>query len=426
MSLNSRLAHASFLLMLMSNFALSATTDVLHGVGNVDDGGASTSVPGAYPVVLQNLRGINFGGPTLPYDFAYSGASSSSVLLPGDADAQLVTQIQAGNVTLAYMSIGANDMLGAVASVANSSLSGPALIAQENVLINNIETGVNMALGAGAKVVLGGLTDVAESPSVASLVADPAAKARVEGAIANMESQLAAFAATKGIPFVDFFALEKAVYDSGHLQIGGVNISLTTFGPDPHNFFQDSLHAGIAIEGEVANLWLQGTNTAYGTNIPLLTDQEILNLAGIGNEYQAETFLAAEPLAQFTDFTALPEPSSLVLLGVGAVGLLGLHARRRVDRRNVLPGVAPGGRWGSYVSLVRCRKASPCAQHVPVDSTSSGLRTTWTEHGKDVAVHFLTLALREFGGLCINRGWTSSNSRRVFARGGSTAIGWWS
>ncbi len=332
MPLNLRFGLVKLLLAaLVGSFGLTARADVLHGVGNIDDGSAAANVPGTYPVVLQSLRGINFGGTNLPYDYAYAGASSYSVLQPGDADSRLVTQVGAGNVTLAFMSIGANDMLDALASVANGSLSGAALTAQENILIGNIETGVNEVLAAGAKVVVGGLSDVADSPSEASLMADPAAKARVENAIANMETQLAAFAAMKGIPFVDFFGLEKAVYDSGHLQIGGVNINLTTAGPDLHNFFQDSLHAGIAIEGEIANLWLQGVNTAYGTNIPLLTDQEILTEAGIGNEYRGETFLAAEPMAQFTDFKAIPEPSSIVLLGVGLMALVSRRARHPVS-----------------------------------------------------------------------------------------------
>jgi hypothetical protein len=330
MSFNLRMVCIGFLVMVPLGMAhMARAVDVLHGVAVVDDGSAASTVSTAYPTILKNLRGLNFGGPTMSYDFAYVGASSGSVLLPGNADAQLVAQAQPGNVTLAYMSIGTNDLLSAAASVANGSLSGPALTAQEAILVNNIESGVNRALAGGAKVVLGGLSDVADSPSQASIVADPAAKARVEGAIATMESQLSAFAATKGIPFVDFFALEKAVYDSGNFKIGGVNISLTTVGPDPHNFFRDSLYAGVAIEAEVANLWLQGTNTAYGTNIPLLTDQEILNLAGIGNEYHSETFQTAEPLARFTAFTALPEPSTFVLLSVAALGLLGLAARKR-------------------------------------------------------------------------------------------------
>jgi hypothetical protein len=333
MPLNLRFGLAKLILATVSSFALTGRADVLHGVGNIDDGSAAANVPGTYPVVLQSLRGINFGGTNLPYDYAYAGASSLSVLQPGDADSQLIAQARAGNITLALMSIGANDILNVFTSVANGSLSGAALAAQETFLVGNIETGVKEVLGAGAKVVMGGLSDLADSPSEASLMADPAAKARVEGAIATMEAQLAAFAATKGIPFVDFFGLEKAVYDSGHFQIGGVNINLTTAGPDPHNFFQDSLHAGIAIEGEIANLWLQGMNTAYGTNIPLLTDQEILTEAGIGNEYRGETFLAAEPMAQFTDFKAAPEPSSIVLLGVGLVGLVSQLACRHVSRQ---------------------------------------------------------------------------------------------
>ena len=119
------------------------------------------------------------------------------------------------------------------------------------------------------------------------------------------------------------------MYDSGSFVVRGVNISLTTTGPDPHNFFQDSVNAGTVIRGEIANLWIQGMNEGYGTNIPLLSDLEILTLAGIGNEFVEETFAPATNFGDYTEF--VPEPSSVTLLGIGLAALVwrGVRGRRR-------------------------------------------------------------------------------------------------
>ncbi len=260
----------------------------------------------------------------MAYDYAYVGASSTSVLRSGDSIAQLVPQVQAHNVTLALMQLGENDVLSLRSAIANGSLAGGQLLQDQNLLESNIETAVNAVLAAGGQVILGGISDQANSPGA---VADATQKARLESALSTSEARLAAFAASKGIPFVDFYGLEKSVFDSGHFVVGGVNISLTA-GTDSHDFFYDSVHAGIVINGEVANLWLQAMNEGYGTNIQLLSDQEILNLAGIGNEYvPPSTFSTASNLSQFV--AVVPEPSTITLLAVGLSALVACHVRRR-------------------------------------------------------------------------------------------------
>ena len=317
----------TFAVLCLSGTAASA--DVLHGVGNIGDGGATASGL-KYPVMLATERGLNFG-PGYSYVFAQGGGeTSSSVLDPGGQVDQLVAAVQAGDVTLALMSIGDNDWLGVAGSIADGSLSGVALQNGVNSLVNNITTAVNSVLAAGGSVVLGGFSNITDSPAAAAIYANPVARANLENALSAADNQLIAYAASVGIPFIDFFGLEKAVYDSGSFVVGGVNINLHTTGPDPHNFFQDSVNAGTVIRGEVANLWLQGINEGYGTSIPLLTDQEILNLAGIGNEFVAETFA---PATNFGDYTVVvPEPSGMTLLAIGLLALAWRGLRRRVAR----------------------------------------------------------------------------------------------
>jgi hypothetical protein len=302
-------------------------SDVLHGIGATGDSASGAATPNSPPVILQSMRGLNFG-PGLSYDFAQFGANSSNVLLPGSQVDQLVTQVTAGNVTLGFISASINDLLPNGAAIANGSLSGPALANFENTLVHNVETAANSVLAAGGRVVLSGYANAVDDPGSAAIAADPTMKARAEGAIDAINSQLSTFADSKGIPLINLFALEKSIFDSGSFVVGGVSISLTQVGPDPHDFFVDSLNAGTVIRAEVANLWLEAMNKGFGTNVPLLTDQEILTFAGIGNEYNGvNSFSTAANLSQF----ATPEPLSMTLLAMGlfAFGCRALAHRRR-------------------------------------------------------------------------------------------------
>lgn len=308
--------------------AASAQADVLHGVGNIGDGGGTASAL-KYPGMLASERGINFG-PGFSYVFANGGADSFSVLQPGDQVDQLVAAVQAGDVTLALMTIGDNDWFDVAGPIATGAMTGVPLQNFQNSIVNNITTAVNSVLGAGGSVVLGGFSNITDAPAAAAIYANPVWRANLEAALSDANDQLIAYAASVGIPYINFFGLEKAVYDSGSFVVGGVNISLTTTGPDPHNFFQDSVNAGTVIRGEIANLWLQGMNEGYGTNIPLLSDLEILTLAGIGNEFVEETFAPATNFGDYTEF--VPEPSSVTLFGIGLVALVWRGLRRRGRR----------------------------------------------------------------------------------------------
>ena len=297
-----------------------ARADVLHGVGNIGDGGANAAGL-KYPVMLATERGINFG-PGYSYVFAQAGGqTSATVLQPGGQVDQLVSAVQAGDVTLALMSIGDNDWFPVASSIANGSLSGVPLQNFQNSVVNNITTAVNSVLAAGGNVVLGGFSNITDSPAAAAIYANPVARANLENALSGADNQLAAYAASVGIPVHRLFRTWKRPSTTPEvLCVGGVNIALHATGPDPHNFFQDSVNAGTVIRGEIANLWLQGMNEGYGTNIPLLTDQEILTLAGIGNEFVAETFAPATNFSDYTEF--VPEPSSVTLLAIGLIGLV--------------------------------------------------------------------------------------------------------
>ncbi len=134
-----------------------------------------------------------------------------------------------------------------------------------------------------------------------------------------INTQLMSYADAQHIPFVNFFGLESDVANAGKLVVGGVTINLTATGSDPHDFFEDSLHPGFVGNAIISNLWMEAINLAYGTHLHLYTDQQILAIAGLSSEYTGETFSTAYNLANYVHYTPAPEPSTVILAGIGFV-----------------------------------------------------------------------------------------------------------
>ena len=313
--------------------ATIARAAILDGLGAI---GAGSSRPNAttYPGLLQTHRGLNFGGAGFPYAFGQIGADSASVLAANNQIDMLVTEITAGNITLANFFIGNNDYIDVGNDIATGALTGGPLAAHQQQVAANIAAGVNAARNAGAGVVLGGLSNIVHSPAAASIKANPTARALFETALSDGNDLIHAFANSEGIPFINFFDLLSEVYGNGSAQMGGVELVLDGFSTDPHYFWETAFQPGIIVRGAIANLFIQAINDGYGTNVPLLSDLEILTLAGLEGEYAAETFGAAYA---YPSFVTVPEPSGILLAGIGVALVAGCGwsraARRRVPPR---------------------------------------------------------------------------------------------
>jgi hypothetical protein len=305
---------------------------ILDGLGAIGTESSSDN-PGSVPALLQEHRGLNFGGPGLPYAYGHTGADSQSVLLPGNQVDQLVPQATAGNITLAILDLGNNDYLEAGEEIISGALSGAALAAFHAQVAANVATVTNAVQTAGAGVVMGGISNLIYSPAVAEEVTDPLQLAAFSNAMAAGEALVADYALSHGIPYIDFFQLLTDVYVAGSAQIGGVDLILTGYSADPHYFWSDPFHTGVLVRGAIANFYLQAINERFGTNIPLLSDLELLALGGLEDEYEGETFAASY---DYDGFVSVPEPSALDLsaLALAAFALAGVARVKPLARRD--------------------------------------------------------------------------------------------
>ena len=297
---------------------------VLDGVAVISDSGASNPAQLKFPGILASQRGLNFGGPSLSYNYAFLGANTGNITT-GGAIANVVSQVQAHNVTLTLMMVGDNDVFPVAIGIAQDRLPAQVRLDYFDSVVARIKVAVDPILAAGGRVILGSVSDIALAPEAELLVADPAAKTRLENACLELSDKMRDYAVSANVPFINFCAIEKSIFDTGHVEVGGVPIKLDGYSPDPHNFFQSPLNAGTIVRAEIGNLFLAAMNAAYDTDIPLLSDYEVLTLVGLQHEYTRETFL---PNANFAAFITVPEPGSIVLASMGIVAL-GVTARAR-------------------------------------------------------------------------------------------------
>jgi hypothetical protein len=110
------------------------------------------------------------------------------------------------------------------------------------------------------------------------------------------------------------------------LAIGNVDVKLLQFDTASNTnpaaaFVHDLVHPHTTIQGIIANLVLEGLNTGYGADVPLLSEQEILAHAGIA--YGGSDTLVGE-IGNYSDYVTnyVPEPSTWALATIALVGLL--------------------------------------------------------------------------------------------------------
>ena len=245
--------------------------------------------------LLANERGVDFGvwgtraeprRSGYAYNWARSGADTDA------AWAQLngvVGQINAGQVTHVLIQVGLNDMN--ENNLGLSIYNGQAMTSTLDHIADNT---IGMARQANAvapgRVLVASLQDyVARNlmPEIVVYMPDPAKRLRVVAAIAYINARVKAAVEADGILFFDYNAALNVMLDArlsgGAISIGGQSVVLSPRGNEWHHAWLDEspwAHAGTALSGLIANLYIAELNARWGAGIAPLSDAEIVAAAG--------------------------------------------------------------------------------------------------------------------------------------------------
>jgi hypothetical protein len=280
----------------------ASTLDEYRGTDNRGGQYAEFTFNMAEQLVL--LRGFNLGEwgdweeprrTGFAYNWARSGAKSNSLISQGQHTG-VAEQVKAGEVTFVVIFIGANDFNPAVGhtyqQIYDGSMSDEQVQNKVNQAVADVTLATDTVIEAGALGVCVFLFPHWNlDPAIEQLFPDDAGRQRVEDAIDAINESIKAMAGERGILSVDpnVYVLElmSQLDENGMLNVGGELIDFYTPGNEPHHARLDdkSGHAGTVVSGLMANAYfIEPLNTAYGLNIPPLTEEEILSLAGIGGD----------------------------------------------------------------------------------------------------------------------------------------------
>lgn len=267
---------------------------------------AGTDYTGSWVPYEAFQRGLNFGGTSLPYNVAIGGATSVTLLQQGQ-QTQVASLVQQGLVDVSYLMVGGNDFSAVSGQIASGSLSGAALTAWGQSVVDNIDTALDTVLSAGpVGMIVAGMPDIPLTPGGRAGFHTPASQLRGENAVNVVNALLEPEVLSRHLVFVDIAAALRYL-NQQPLLVGGVTIDMVNPSTDPTHFFQDGKHPAAVGNGLFANLFLEALNVGYGTNYPLLTDNEILTIAGLGSSYTGET--SKVPYDSFIT-SGVPEPST--------------------------------------------------------------------------------------------------------------------
>ena len=245
--------------------------------------------------LLQTQRGLNFGAWGTRAEPRRSGYAFNWARSGADTDAAwaqlngVVGQINAGQVTHVLIQIGLNDMN--ENNLGLAIYNGQAMTATLDHIADNT---IGMARQANAvapgRVLVASLQDyVARNlmPEIVVYMPDPVKRLRVVAAIAYINARVKAEVESDSILFFDYNAALGAVLDArlsgGAISIGGQSVVLSPRGNEWHHAWLDEspyAHAGTALSGLIANLYIAELNARWGAGIVPLSDAEIVAAAG--------------------------------------------------------------------------------------------------------------------------------------------------
>jgi lysophospholipase L1-like esterase len=263
---------------------------------------------------LRALRGASL----TVHELALAGSTSTDLLNQGQPTSA-VNLARHGKARYATLIIGANDI---GAFILNINPKGPATLnATPYVqrLVANIASAVNALQSGGvAGVVLATLPDVGQTPR-SQAVFPPVFQRFLTAVTQAVNAEILALAGARHLPVVDLYALNNL--SRGPVMLGGVNVQ-------PYLYSVDGFHPSTIGSALIANAELEALRRAYHADVTPLSAVEILNEAGLTARDPSANF----DVAPYVLDAKAPEPSGLLLLATGALGLVGWRHGRRLRR----------------------------------------------------------------------------------------------
>ncbi|MGZ9224589.1 MAG: hypothetical protein ACXW4M_03430, partial [Anaerolineales bacterium] len=226
------------------------------------------------------------------HNWSRTGATAHSLITSGQHTG-LAKQVAEGKVSLVFLWIRDNDFHltdGTNKEIYNGNLSDDEFKAKVDQAIADITTAVDTVMAAGPiKMVVATISDKGLAPQAAFLFPNSAKRERVSNAIQEVNDGIKDLADTRDVTVVDINGFAEVVLERinklGLLEVGDQKINILIQGDEPHHLqlSDKSGHAGTVTSGLFANaLFVEPFNDAYGAEIEPLTDEEILEHAGIG------------------------------------------------------------------------------------------------------------------------------------------------
>ena len=305
------------LFSLGSTHAAAAVINGFAAMGASETQG--TTYSGSWVPWLAVDRKLNFGA-SQTNNKAVGGATTTT-LLSGGQHTKVATLVESGNVDLAYLFIGGNDVGPVVLDMLLETLDVPTWA---DGLVGRMMTAADTVLAKNPTgMIIAGIPDMSLVPAG---VPYQAIGAPVVAALDYTNSLIKAEVLARNQVYIDTASFLRDLNASPFV-VGGVTINMTTGSSKATHFFVDDIHPGTVGNGIFANLMITALNEGYGTSVALFDDQTILAKAGLSASYTGPT--THVDYAKYIYFNPVPEPAGVTLAAIGLVSLSLVVVRRR-------------------------------------------------------------------------------------------------
>lgn len=279
---------------------------------NDNRGGAFAEVTLNWVEIMQRTRNVDFGawgnrGEPRRTGYAYNWARSGARAEHLDVQALgLAQQIRAGQVDYVLIHIGTNDFHpnSSYRDVYDGTVSGAALEQKIRNITSDIRSAIAVVTREGANVVVTGVPDPGVYPEFQQIYPDAGRRQVVTDAIDRINDALAADAEDNPqLTYVDMDVMAEEIMsragdDGSYVTVGDQRINRTTRSNDPSYLQLDDNagHGGTVVNGLMANtLFITPLNEGFDLNIPTLSDDEILCVAGLQEQAICDALPARSP-----------------------------------------------------------------------------------------------------------------------------------